>query len=108
MENGAVVDDPLFGPFLQSSNGAAPSAKVFYNVGPTQVGVWRSPAGSSYQVQQGERAWIYCLEGVMFVTDGQTGEARRCEAGDTIALPKGWYGYVDVTEDTKQLFTVAE
>lgn len=108
MENGVVVDDPLFGPFLQSSNAAAPSATVFYNAGPTRVGVWSSPAGSSYQVQQGERAWIYCLEGVMFVTDGQTGEARRCEAGDTIVLPKGWYGYVDVMEDTKQLFTVAE
>ncbi|KAL3942951.1 MAG: hypothetical protein SGBAC_002940 [Bacillariaceae sp.] len=108
IENGVVFNDPLFGSFLQSTNGAAPSTKVFYNVGPTQVGVWSSPAASSYQVQQGQRAWIYCLEGVMFVTDGQTGEARRCEAGDTIVLPKGWYGCVDVMEDTKQLFTVAE
>mmetsp|Transcript_5570 Transcript_5570/g.13119 ORF Transcript_5570/g.13119 Transcript_5570/m.13119 type:complete len:336 (+) Transcript_5570:66-1073(+) len=108
VDNGVVVDDPLYGPFLQSSNGAAPSAKVFYNVGPTQVGVWSSAAGSSYRVQQGERAWIYCLEGVMFVTDGRTGEARRCEAGDTIVVPQGWYGYVDVVEGTKQLFTVAK
>jgi uncharacterized cupin superfamily protein len=71
------------------------------------VGIWSSEPGS-YVVNHGKRAWIHILEGVVFVTNGQDGTAKRCVAGDTIVLPAGWYGYIDVMETTKKLWTVAE
>eukprot|EP00980_Cylindrotheca_fusiformis_P028799 scaffold22647_cov145-Cylindrotheca_fusiformis.AAC.9 len=102
--------DPLYGSSISatSSPRISSSSKVFYDVGPTKVGVWSSEPGS-YVVHGGNRAWIHVLEGVVFVTNGQDrSSSKRCVAGDTIVLPAGWYGYVDVMETAKKLWTVAQ
>ena len=95
--------DPLFGLVGQT----AATSKTFYDVGPTQVGAWASEP-CSFPVSSGKRAWIYVLEGVMVVSNSLDGSARRCVAGDTIVVPEGWQGHVDVIEATKQLWTMAE
>lgn len=100
-------NDPLYGQ-TTSSNSAGASSKTFYNVGPTQVGAWTSEAGNTIQVHQGKRAWIHLLEGIVVITNAATGVSRRCVAGDTMVVPTGWYGYVDVIERTKKLWTVAQ
>lgn len=97
--------DPLYGHLSGSTTTS--SSKTFYDVGPTQVGVWSSEPGS-YVVSHGKRAWIHLLEGVMYVSNGANGSAYRCVAGDTIVLPAGWWGTVDVMETTKQLWTIAK
>lgn len=99
-------NDPLYGSVNESTT--IPSSKTFYDVGPTKVGVWASEPGS-YSISHGKRAWIHVLEGVVFVTNNrQDGTAYRCIAGDTIVLPDGWYGHIDVVKTTRQLWTVAE
>eukprot|EP00578_Thalassiosira_sp_NH16_P014288 CAMPEP_0181112770 /NCGR_PEP_ID=MMETSP1071-20121207/19989_1 /TAXON_ID=35127 /ORGANISM="Thalassiosira sp., Strain NH16" /LENGTH=309 /DNA_ID=CAMNT_0023196759 /DNA_START=77 /DNA_END=1006 /DNA_ORIENTATION=+ len=96
-------NDPLYG-----NTGNVPSASnTFYDVGPTKVGVWTCEPGS-FEVSCGERQWFYVVEGTMFVTDGSDGTSRRCVAGDTVMLPGGWSGYVDVVDSVKKVFTVAK
>mmetsp|Transcript_27391 Transcript_27391/g.41464 ORF Transcript_27391/g.41464 Transcript_27391/m.41464 type:complete len:346 (+) Transcript_27391:172-1209(+) len=99
-------NDPLYGQ-TTLSNSAGTSSKTFYNVGPTQVGAWTSEAGNTVQVHQGKRAWIHLLEGIVVITNAATGVSRRCVAGDTMVVPAGWCGYVDVIQRTKKLWTVA-
>ena len=36
------------------------------------------------------------------------GSARRCVAGDTMMLPKGWTGYWDIIETVRKLWVVVE
>jgi len=83
------------------------ASNTFYNCGPTKAGVWTCPP-SSFSVEGGPRAFFHLLEGVVVVTDAATGEARRCVAGDTMMLPAGWSGYVDVIETCKKLWTTAD
>ena len=106
-------NDPLYG-WINDDNGVRTGysntlSKTFYNVGPTQVGVWCSPiAPVSFPVTNGKRAWIYILEGIIILSNGVDGTARRCGPGDTIVVPDGWYGHVDVIEPVKKLWTVVE
>mmetsp|Transcript_14076 Transcript_14076/g.21379 ORF Transcript_14076/g.21379 Transcript_14076/m.21379 type:complete len:320 (+) Transcript_14076:365-1324(+) len=102
VENGY---DPLYGTTAPVTGSVAPSAKTFYNVGPTQVGVWSSRERGSFAVQSGKASWIYILEGVAYITMGR--ESRRCVAGDSVLLPAGWSGHVDVVEPVKKLWTTA-
>ena len=96
-------NDPLYG-----NTGAVSSASnTFYNVGPTKVGAWACQPGS-FEVAYGERQWFFVLEGVMFITDASDGTSKRCVAGDTVMLPAGWSGYVDVLAPVKKVFTVAK
>ena len=44
----------------------------------------------------------------MFITDSSDGTSKRCIPGDTVMLPMGWSGYVDVVEPVKKVFTVAK
>ena len=105
--------DPLYGPTTNNNNNnnagtTTTSSKVFYDVGPTQVGIWSScKTPCNFVVTNGKRAWIYILEGVVIISNGITGSARRCVPGDTIVVPAGWCGHVDVIEGpVKKLFTV--
>lgn len=97
------ANDPLYG----NTGGVSSSSNTFYNVGPTQVGVWTCEPGS-FEVAYGERQWFHVVEGAMFVTDSSDGTSKRCAAGDTVMLPAGWSGYVDVVETVKKVFTVAK
>lgn len=93
--------------FLYRSPNPAISSHCFYNVGPTKVGVWTCPP-SSFPVTNGSRSFFFVLEGVVVVTDAISKEARRCVAGDTVMLPEGWSGYIDVIETCKKLWTTAD
>lgn len=93
--------DPLYG-----NTGCVSSASsTFYDVGPTQVGYWTADRGS-FEVECGARQWFVVMEGVMFVTDSD-GTSKRCVPGDTVMLPAGWSGHVDVVEPVRKVFTVA-
>lgn len=96
------ANDPLYG----NTGMVASASNTFYDVGPTKVGVWTCEQGS-FEVASGARQWFHMLEGTMFITDSSDGTSKRCVAGDTVMLPAGWSGYVDVVEQTKKVFTVA-
>jgi len=102
--------------YLTQNNGYDPlyqstyegiSSQTFYDVGPTKVGVWTCGQGS-FSVVNGKKSFFHLLEGTLFVTDGSSGLAHRCVAGDTVQLPQGWYGHIDVIEPAKKLWTTAE
>ena len=97
------ANDPLY----RNTGSVASASNTFYDVGPTKVGVWTCEPGS-FEVWYGERQWFHMVEGTMFVTDRSDGTSRRCVAGDTVMLPAGWSGYVDVVEPVKKVFTVAK
>lgn len=100
---GTSATDPLYG----STGGVASASTVLYDVGPTQVGVWTCEPGG-FGVTRGERQWFLVLEGTLFVTDETGDSSKRCVAGDTVMLPAGWTGRVDVVTPVKKLFTVAK
>ncbi|KAL7558891.1 hypothetical protein ACA910_019427 [Epithemia clementina (nom. ined.)] len=91
-------------------HGSAPSSayRTFYNAGPTEVGFWTCTPGSFPVVDPRECAEVFhVLEGVFFLSNAD-GSARRCVAGDTVMLPKGWTGHWDVMETIKKLWVVVE
>lgn len=93
--------DPLY-----RSDSPLISSRTMYDVGPTKLGAWTAEPGT-IEVVNGVRSFVYMLEGVVVITDSSTGESRRCVAGDTVMLPEGWYGYIDVIEPAKKLWTTA-
>lgn len=99
---------------LYGGNGGAAlhvSSQDFYNVGPTRVGYWSAQPGSVSVGSSGiaqPRTFFYVMEGVLFVTDAATGTSQRCVAGDTVQLPKGWAGTIDVVEPVRKMYTLAE
>ncbi|CAB9521244.1 Enzyme of the cupin superfamily [Seminavis robusta] len=95
-------NDPLYGDTVPAKS----ATNTLYNIGPTKVGVWSCEKGS-FQVHHGARSWFHMLEGVLFVTDASDGNCRRCVAGDTVMLPEGWYGWVDVIEPAKKVWVTA-
>lgn len=88
------------------------ASQTYYNVGPNKVGVWTSAsAGPSFIVSSPypKRTWFFMLEGVLFITDASTGAAHRCVPGDTVMIPKGWTGCIDVVEGpVKKIWATAE
>jgi len=96
--------DPLYGSTSPMMNS---SSRTLYNVGPTQVGVWGCSTPGSYYVSHGARSWFHMLEGTLFITDESTGSSRRCVAGDTVMLPQGWSGYIDVLASAKKVWVTA-
>mmetsp|Transcript_30407 Transcript_30407/g.63745 ORF Transcript_30407/g.63745 Transcript_30407/m.63745 type:complete len:329 (+) Transcript_30407:299-1285(+) len=100
--NGGFVD-PVYG-----SDSASIAYNTFYDVGPTSVGVWAAGAGSIAVGAPLERkTFFHLLEGILYVHDAATGTAKRCVPGDTVMLPAGFTGHVDVIEPAKKLFTTA-
>jgi uncharacterized cupin superfamily protein len=105
--------DALYGD-CSTSTGSA-SSQTYYNVGPTQVGVWSSSVSSSwssFKVSRPypKRTWFFMLEGVLFITDGATGTAHRCVPGDTVVIPQGWLGSIDVVGEgpVKKIWATAQ
>lgn len=83
------------------------ASSTIYNVGPTQVGCWTCTPGSFPVTNRATTECFHVLEGVFFLTSAD-GVARRCVAGDTVVLPKGWTGKWDVIETVKKLWMVVE
>jgi uncharacterized cupin superfamily protein len=97
--------DPLYG----SSSGSVSScsaSNILFDVGSTQVGVWTCNPGSIEVVSSRKGRWFHILQGIMFITNDTDGKSQRCVAGDTVMLPPGWSGLVDVLEPVQKLFTV--
>lgn len=90
-----------------ASHGSPSTAScTIYNVGPTQVGCWTCTPGSFPVVDRANTECFHVLEGVFFLTNAADGTAQRCQAGDTVVLPKGWSGYWDVIETVRKLWVV--
>jgi len=97
--------DVLYG--TPSTNGLE-SCQTFYNVGPTKVGVWNCAQPSSFQVIDTQQSiFFHLLEGIMYLSDAQTGHARRCIPGDTVLLPAHWSGHIDILTPVKKVWTSA-
>ena len=95
--------DPVYG-----SDAPSIAYKTFYDIGPTSVGVWTSQPASIVVSEPLERkSFFHLLEGTLYVHDAATGTSQRCVPGDTVMLPAGFTGYVDVIEPAKKLFTTA-
>ena len=80
-----------------------------YDVGATRAGSWSSTPGSfSVAPRAGVSEVFVVVKGAMFLTNPD-GSARRCGVGDTVHLPEGWAGRVDVVKEVATVFAeVAE
>jgi uncharacterized cupin superfamily protein len=71
-----------------------------------KVGCWTCTPGSFMIQHHATTECFHVLEGVLFLTnhnaDGMA--SRRCVAGDTVVIPKGWTGHVDVIQTVKKLW----
>jgi len=94
--------DPLY----RSTVDIGSSSNILYDVGSTKVGYWSCSNTGSFPVSYGTRQWFHVLKGVLFVTTSG-GTSRRCIAGDTVMLPAGWSGFIDVVEPTEKVFCAA-
>jgi len=95
--------DPLYG-------ASAPeiSYKTIYDIGPTTVGVWTSErAFIPVTTPLARKSFFHLLEGALNVHDIATQTSQQCLPGDTVMLPEGFKGYIDVLEPAKKLFTTA-
>lgn len=79
---------------------------LLYDVGPTKVGIWKSPP-TSIRVESTKRIWFLVLKGVV-VLSSQDGTIQRCEAGGSVMMPKGWSGSMQIVEPLKKLWVQAE
>lgn len=107
VETAKLGNDPLYGrlpgPLISSS-----ASNILYDMGSTQVGVWTcNPESFEVVPLAGKGLWFHVLQGIMFITNDSDGTTKRCVAGDTVLLPPGWSGLIDVLEPVKKLFTVA-
>jgi uncharacterized cupin superfamily protein len=83
------------------------STQTIYRAGRTNVGGSYMGPGS-YQVNHRQTTGCFhVLSGVYFLTEAD-GTARRCVAGDTVVIPKGWTGSCDVVDTVRQLWFKVE
>ena len=76
-----------------------------YDVGSTAVGAWTCTPGSWPVVERPTTEAFHILEGSCFLTNAD-GTSRRCVAGDTVVLPKGWTGSWDIIETVHKIWVV--
>lgn len=80
-------------------------SNVVYNAGANNVGSWVCTPGCFNINRLDTTIGFYILEGLFYITDSESGQCSRCSAGDTVILPEGWSGSVDVVETAKKLWT---
>ena len=80
------------------SNDAGRVGNVCYDVGCVTVGAWSAAPGTYVIPERSSTEVFHVVDGEFFVTDGPPdgASARRCVTGDTVVLPEGWNGRVDV------------
>jgi uncharacterized cupin superfamily protein len=81
------------------------ASSIIYDVGPTTVGFGACKPGS-YPIGCEKSEYFVVMDGLFFLTNSD-GTARRCVPGDTIVLPEGWSGQLDVIKTMERLW-VAE
>ena len=74
-----------------------------YDVGATRAGSWTCSPGSFSVAPRAVAEVFVVVKGAMFLTNSD-GSARRCGVGDTVHLPEGWAGRVDVVEEVATVF----
>jgi len=92
-------------------HGSSPSvaSKTIYHVGPTQVGCSTcTPCSFEIVNPVAKSEGFHVVQGVFFLTNTADGTSRRCAAGDTVLLPKGWTGFWDVMEPMRTIRVVVE
>ncbi len=95
--------DPLSGGYPIDA-----ASSVIYSVGPTEVGIWTCDSPITIDCAPFRTPmFFHVLEGVMCISDYATGYARRCVPGDTVLLPEGWCGKMDIIQPVKKLWTTA-
>ncbi len=90
-----------------ASHGSSPqsTSKSIYHVGQTKAGYWTCTPGSfAVTTPRPTTECFHVLEGVFFLTNMVDGTSRRCVAGDTVVLPKGWTGHWDIVEAVQKLW----
>lgn len=78
-------------------------AQIAYDLPPTRAGFVSCARGSFVVPERVAAECFFVVEGLFFLTD-QQGLARRCGAGDTVVLPKGWAGHWDVIEPVRKVW----
>lgn len=78
------------------------ASRTVFDNGYVEVGCWSCTPGS-LPLKAPRDKTLHVLEGIFFLTN-QDGSARRCVAGDTVVLPKGWMGHADVLQTLKYLW----
>ena len=95
--------DPLSGGYPIDA-----ASTVIYSVGPTEVGIWTCDSPVTIDCAPFlTPMFFHVLEGVICISDYATGYARRCVPGDTVLLPEGWCGTMDIIQPVKKLWTTA-
>jgi uncharacterized cupin superfamily protein len=94
-------------PQFMTKNREGVSSRTIYNVGPTQVGSSIYNAGSSLSINSSSQTTtsIHVLEGRFFLTNADN-SARKCVAGDTVILPKGWTGSMQAGDESTKIWWV--
>ena len=101
--------DPSAAPLVEGALHEAPAnvAQTIYSVGPSKVGFVTCSAGSWAVAPRQSAEVFFVVDGVFFLTNAD-GSARRCVAGDTVVLPKGWAGLWNVIEPVRQVWVEAQ
>jgi uncharacterized cupin superfamily protein len=92
------------------SNGSTPpriALRIIHDKTPIlKVGCWTCTPGSFMIQHHATTECFHVLEGVLFLTNhnAEGMASRRCVAGDTVVIPKGWTGHVDVIQTVKKLW----
>jgi triosephosphate isomerase len=82
------------------------ASKTYLENGYMSTGTWTCSPGSFPVAARTTTEAFHLLEGVAFLTNSD-GSARRCVAGDTVVLPKGWTGQWDVIEPVKKMWVTS-
>ena len=81
-----------------------PTTTPVYDLGPTRVGfVSCSPPGNFVVPPRANAEIFMVVDGVFFLTNSD-GSARRFTAGDTVVVPQGWWGFLDIIEPVSKVW----
>ena len=92
-------------PIVERTLAEAPAhvAQTVYDVGPTRVGFLTCSPGSFVVAERTAAEVFFVVDGVFFLTNFD-GSSRRCTAGDTVVLPKGWAGLWDIIDPVQKVW----
>ena len=88
---------------LRDADGMLFRGTAVYDVGGTRAGSWCASPGSFSVTARPVAECFTVVKGAMFLTNPD-GSARRCGVGDTVNVPEGWAGKMDVVEEVITVF----
>ena len=99
---------PVVNPDKALYEAPANIAQTIYDVGPTKVGFLLCAPGSFVISERADTEIFFVVEGTFFLTSFDGASSRRCAAGDTVVVPKGWSGFWDVVEPVRKVWVEVE